>query len=69
MPELSQKEKVSVALAALVVVLTLIAIIVFVYTGAGLIFYLTAIVSVILGFYITYSISKMEQEPVKSAKK
>lgn len=69
MPELSQKEKVSVALAALVVVLTLISIIVFVYTGGSLIFYVTAIVSVILGFYITYSISKMEQEPVKSAKK
>jgi len=69
MQELSQKEKVSVALAALVVVLTLITILVFIYTGGSLIFYLTAIVSVILGFYITYSISKMEQEPVKSAKK
>ncbi|MDE1846176.1 MAG: hypothetical protein KGH53_02760 [Candidatus Micrarchaeota archaeon] len=68
MEELSQKEKASIALAAMVVILSAISIGVFLYAGAGTIFYITAAISVILGFYITYSIAKRE-EPIGAKKK
>lgn len=69
MQEFSQKERFGMALAGSIIVLSAISILVLIYTGAGTIFYATAIISVILAFYITYSLSRLEEEPMKGKKK
>ncbi|MDE1855749.1 MAG: hypothetical protein KGH49_00735 [Candidatus Micrarchaeota archaeon] len=69
MPDLSQKEKMSVISAMAVVVLSAAAIAAFVYTGGSLLFYIIAIIAVAFGFYITYALSRSEEEPRRARKK
>lgn len=70
MPEFSSKEKLAIGLAVGIVALSAISIGTFVLTGGSTIFYIVAVIAVVLGFYINYHLSKVEQEqPTRKAKK
>ncbi|MDE1828083.1 MAG: hypothetical protein KGH65_02915 [Candidatus Micrarchaeota archaeon] len=70
MPQFSDKEKLAIGLAVGMVALSAISIGTFIVTGGSTIFYIVAIVAVVLGFYINYHLSKVEQEqPARKAKK
>lgn len=69
MEELSQKDKMGIALAGSIIVLSVISILVLIYAGSGIIFYATAIIAIALAFYITRSLSKLEEEQPRKQKK
>ncbi len=57
MIKLEEHEKKPFMLSGAVVILSLIAIIVFFVIGAGVLFYLIALVAIVLGIYLAYHIS------------
>lgn len=57
MIKLEEHEKKPFYLSGAVVIMSLIAIIVFFVLGAGLLFYLIALVAIVLGIYLAYHIS------------
>ena len=60
MINLPEKEKGIFVLAFLVPALTVVAILVLIYNGVNAEFYALAAVAIILGFYVTYSIPRLE---------
>lgn len=62
MQELPPKEKFTLILAIVVVALTFTSIAMFFYLGDNLVFYITIAVTLILGFYMTYSVTRSEEQ-------
>ncbi|MGC8662211.1 MAG: hypothetical protein ACP5RT_00270 [Candidatus Micrarchaeia archaeon] len=65
----TNKEKNSVYLSLGVIILIVIAIATFVFAGGGYLFYAIAIVAIIIGFYMSYYISKPEKQIRKTKSK
>ena len=61
MAQIPENERTAFALAILLVVVFASAVIALVYIGAGLIFYALGMITLMLGFYITYTIPKLEK--------
>ncbi len=57
MEDMSGEEKKSLVIAIGIVVLTIVAFLAFVY-GGGVLFYIIALIAIILGFYMAYRVSK-----------
>jgi 4-hydroxybenzoate polyprenyltransferase len=66
--ELSEKERKSLYLSISVIALTIIAIAAFIMYGSGYIFYIIAVITIILGFYMSRYISKEEVYKPNKAK-
>ncbi len=58
MIDLEEHEKRPFMLSGLVVLLSLIAIVLFFVTNAGILFYIVALVAIILGIYLAYHIAQ-----------
>jgi uncharacterized membrane protein YfcA len=56
-------------LAVIVIVLTILAIIVFIYLGGSYIFYAVALITIIIGFYMSYYGSKINLAATKPKQK
>ncbi|MDE1761805.1 MAG: hypothetical protein KGH59_00280 [Candidatus Micrarchaeota archaeon] len=62
MAQIPENERTTFALAILLIVVFAAAVIALVYTGASIVFYALGIVTLVLGFYITYTIPKLERQ-------
>jgi len=56
-------------LATTVIVLTILAIIVFIYSGGSYIFYAVALITIVIGFYMSYYGSKINVAATKPRQK
>jgi len=56
-------------LATTVIVLTILAIIVFIYSGGSYIFYAVALITIVIGFYMSYYGSKVSAAATKPKQK
>lgn len=65
MVELNAQERFAVGLAAAVVILSLISGFLFIYYRGSNLFYVTAVLAVIAGFYMAYHLSKQGTGAVK----
>ncbi|MGB9732692.1 MAG: hypothetical protein ACP5P2_01230 [Candidatus Micrarchaeia archaeon] len=66
--DISQADRNALYLSSSVIALTIVAIAVFVVSGGSYLFYLIAIITIILGFYMSYYISKERVEKPKKKK-
>jgi len=67
--ESTYDEKLLFYLAVIVIVLTILAIIVFIYLGGSYIFYAVALITIIIGFYMSYYSSKINLAATKPKQK
>lgn len=70
---MDQNERISVVAALAVVAFTICAFVTFIYGGGGVLFYLFAVLAIIVGAYMSYRISQeakqMAKAPAKKARK
>jgi len=69
MMEPTYDEKHLFYLATAVIVLTILAIIVFIYSGGSYIFYAVALITIAIGFYMSYYGSKINTAATKPKQK